>query len=151
MEFIEVFFPFLFLSYLLYSYSIAYNLIPMIIEIMFLYFIQRKNLLKTTITIFLSQGIILGITYIIYDILHSSYKCSTFLEFLNTIESSSIIFDIVPILLSSIILIFINYFVYKDELKKNFTKQLATLLCGTLLNLIILLILMIKFPKVLRF
>src|SRR3712207_6261708 len=105
----------------------------MIIEIIFLYFIQRKNLLKTTINIFLCQGIILDITGAIYAII--IYKSVS----------------IVDILLSSIILIFINYFVYKDEFKKNFTKQLVTLLCGTLLNLIILLLLMIKFPKVLRF
>lgn len=151
MEFIEGFFPSLFLSYLLYLSSIKYNLIPMIIEIIFLYFIQRKNLLKTTSTIFLSQGIILELTYIIYDILHSSYKCSTFVQFLNTIKSNYIRFDIVYILLSSIILILINYFMYTDEFKKSFTKQLVSLLCGTLLNLIILLLLMIKFPKVLRF
>lgn len=133
MEFIEGFFPLLFLNYLSYLWAIKYNLIPMIIEIIFLYFIQRKNLLKTTINIFLCQGIILDITGTIYAII--IYKSVS----------------IVDILLSSIILIFINYFVYKDEFKKNFTKQLVTLLCGTLLNLIILLLLMIKFPKVLRF
>lgn len=136
MEFIEGFFPLLFLNYLLYSWSIKYNLIPMIIEIMFLYFIQRKNLLKTTINIFLCQGIILTLTGYTYEIIR--YK-------------SVSIEDIVYILLLTIILIFINYFVYTDEFKKSFTKQLVSLLCGTLLNLIILLLLMIKFPKVLRF
>ncbi|MFX0550083.1 hypothetical protein ACOAKC_12215 [Hathewaya histolytica] len=154
MDYLEATFAVLFLHYLLYSWTIAYNLIPMLIEIIFLYFIQRKNLLKITITIFLSQGIVLGITGFIYDIvyqIHNIRNTPTLLKFWNTIKSSDFIFNIGLSLLLFIILVLINYLVYRDEITKNSYKQLIYLISGALINSIVLLLIMIKFPKPFQF
>ncbi|WP_138208939.1 hypothetical protein [Hathewaya histolytica] len=154
MDYLEAIFAVLFLNYFFYQYTFLYNLIPMLIEIIFLYFIQRKNLLKITITIFLSQGIVLGITGFIYDIvyqIHDIRNTPTLPKFWNTIKSSDFIFNIGLSLLLFIILVLINYLVYRDEITKNSYKQLIYLISGALINSIVLLLIMIKFPKPFQF
>lgn len=124
----------------------------MLIEIIFLYFIQRKNLLKTTLTIFLSQGIIMAIANFAYDVLYQIHRYSTFLKFWSDEYLIGVFFSFVFMLLLLIaILILINYFIYKEDFKKNFTKQLIIVISGALINSIVLLLIMIKFPKPFQF
>lgn len=145
MECIEGISASIFLSYFLYVTTIFYNLIPMFLQIIFSYFVQRKNILKTTITVFFTQGIVLSIAQFMYDIIYSICKYSSTLGFWNNILSKSFMLNILYILLLFIILIVINYLIYKNEItKKNYIKFIYLISCY-LINLIAIIFIMIKF------
>ena len=145
MERIEGILASIFLSYFLYVTTIFYKLIPMFLQIIFSYFVKRKNILKITITVFCTQGIVLSIAQFMYDIIYSIYKYSSTLGFWNNILSKSFMLNIFYILILFIILIVINYLIYKNEItKKNYRKNIYIIGCY-LINLIAIIFIMIKF------
>lgn len=117
----------------------------MFLQVIFSYFVQRKNISKTTITVFFTQGIVLSIAQFMYDMIYSIYKYSNTLGFWNNILSKSFMFNILYILILFIILIVINYLIYKDEITKKNYKKFIYLISGYLINLIAIVFIMIKF------
>lgn len=145
MNFIEIILSSIFLSYFIYITTFIYNIIPMFIQIIFSYIIERKNIFKTTITVFFTQGIVLAIAQFIYDILYDIYRYSENLGFWNNILSENILYNIFYILILIIILILINYLIYKNQIPRINYKNFIYLTVGYLFNLIVVVFIMIKF------
>lgn len=145
MDWIEGFLAIIFLSYFSYIFSIIYNLIPIFIQIVFSYFIYRKNIFKIIITTFITQGIVLSISNFIYELIYSIYRYSKTLGFFYTITSNSFIASIIYVLILGCILIGINYLAYRDLIKQKNYKIFILLLSCYLFNIMIMIFCMIKF------
>lgn len=145
LDWIETFLAIIFLGYFSYILSIIYNLIPIFIQIVFSYFIYRKNIFKIIITTFITQGIVLSISNFIYELIYSIYRHSKTIDFFNTITSNNFIVNIIYILTLGCILIGINYLAYHDLIKQKNYKIFISLLSCYLFNFIIMIFCMIKF------
>lgn len=73
----EAIFPMLFLGYFMYIGHILYCLIPILAQVVFSSFIEKKQICKVAIMAFLTQGIIVSISQLSYDIIHSIHHCKS--------------------------------------------------------------------------
>jgi len=144
-ECVETIFSVVVLSHLLYIYTFIYNLIPMLIQIIFSYFIQHKNILKTIIITFSTQGIVLAISRFIYDMIYSIHQYSHNLGFWSIITSKHFRFNVIYSLIFFIILIGINFFIYINEVTKINYKKFISLIAGYIINIIVVIFMMLKF------
>lgn len=127
-------------SLVIYLYYFLYALIPMSAQIIFSCLIRRKHIYKVILLILCGQPFIIAlsnnIAYLIYKISNYSHVISF---------SNDIIFSILynVILFSSIFVI--EFIVYFTIGKKIDFKMLISLILGYLLNIIITLLMIIKF------
>ena len=144
-EFMEAIFPMIFLGYLIYIWTIQYCLIPILFQIVFSYFIEDKQLWKVAIMVFLTQGIVVPIAEMNYDMIYSIVHYSENLGFWNVVISKNFRFDIIYSLLMFVIIIGISFFTYISiEKNMNYKKWIA-FLCGYLVNIAIMVFMMLEF------
>ncbi|MCR1949829.1 MULTISPECIES: hypothetical protein [unclassified Clostridium] len=140
----EVVFAMLFLGYFMYSGYIKYCLIAMTAQIALSFFIEKKQIWKIIIMIFITQGIVVPIADMTYNMINSIYR-ATSLEFLNVITSESFKFDMFYILILLGIIIIIGFFTYRSiEGKMNYKKWIA-LIIGYVINILIMTFMIFRF------
>ena len=140
----EVVLAILFLGYFMYAEYIKYCLIAMIAQIIVSFFIEKKQIWKVAPLIFITQGIVVSIADITYDMINSIYRYKS-LGFWSVIRSESFKFDIFYTLILIAIIIIIGFFTYRSiEGKMNYKKWLA-LLIGYLINILIMLFMIWRF------
>lgn len=137
----EAIFSMIFLGYMVYAEIIIYCLIAMITQIVFSFLIDKKQIWKVAVMVFLTQGIVIVIAYMSYDLIHSIHHWG----FWNTVISKSFLFYILYGLIMFAIIIVSGFFTYKSiERKMNFKKWI-TLIIGYLINIMIMLFMIFRF------
>lgn len=141
----EVTFAMIFLGYVMYAESVIYCLIAMIAQIVFSFFIEKKQIGKVAVMIFLTQGIVIPIAHMNYDMIHSIHHYSNTLGFWKVVISKEFEFDILYSLIMFAIIIVSGFFTYRSIEGKMNCKKWIALLSGYLINIIIMLFMIFKF------
>ncbi|MBM7833185.1 hypothetical protein [Clostridium sardiniense] len=140
----EAIFPMLFLGYFMYVVYIAYCLIAMSAQVVFSFFIEKKQIWKVAIMVLFTQGIVVSIAQMIYDMIHSIHHYTN-LGFWNVVTSESFKFEIFYTLIFVGIVIVIGFFNYRDIEEKMNCKKWVALLIGYLINILIMLFMIFRF------
>lgn len=147
-EFIEGFFPTLFLGYFTYAFTILYCLIPILIQIVFSYFIDNKQIWKVVIMVFCTQGIVISIAQMNCEMINSIYNYSKDLGFWNVVISKNFGFNTLYSLILFAIIIGIGFFKYRSIEKKMNYKKIIALLSSYLINIVIMIFMIFKFGAI---
>jgi hypothetical protein len=140
----EAIFSILFLGYFMYVGYIEYCLIAMSAQVVFSFFIEKKQIWKIALMAFLTQGIVVPIVEMSYDMMYSINNYTS-LGFWEVVTSSSFKFNIFYTLIMLGIIIMIGFFSYRSiEGKMNYKKWFA-LLSGYLINILIMLFMIFRF------
>lgn len=145
LKYFEGLFPMLLIGYLLYASTIKYCLIPMSVQIIFSYFIEKKQVWKIAIMFFCTQGMVIAIVLMLYEIIDSIYNYSGKLGFWNVIISKSFTFNVIYSSIIFSIIIAIGFFMYKSIEGKMCCKKWLTLLMGYAINILIMIFMEFKF------
>ncbi len=140
----EAIFPLLFLGYLTYSEDIAYCLIAMSAQVVFSFFIEKKQIWKVAIMVFLTQGIVVPIAHMSYDMIYSIHNYTN-LGFWNVVTSADFKFEIFYTLILLGIIIMIGFFTYRSIEGKLNCKKWIALLIGYSINILIMLFMIFRF------
>ena len=144
-DFMETIYAQLFLGYMLYALTFLYCLIPMLIQIVFSYFVENKQIWKVAIMVFCTQGIIVPIAQCNHDMIYSIYHDSKALGFWNVVNSTDFKFNFLRSLILFTLIIGIGFFAYRGiEGKLNYKKWIS-LTGGYLINIAIMVFMMLKF------
>ncbi|GKX68880.1 hypothetical protein [Inconstantimicrobium mannanitabidum] len=108
------FFSMTILSYLLYILNILYCLVPMAVQVIVAFLIEKKKIFKIAIMVFLTEGFVVPIALMIYDIFNSLHNYSATLGISHVVISQSFKFNILYSLVMFIVLIVIGFFSYKN-------------------------------------
>ena len=140
----EEIFSMLFLGYFMYVGYITYCLIAISAQVVFSFFIEKKQIWKIAIMAFLTQGVVVPIAEMSYDMIHSIYNYTN-LGFKEIIMSSNFKFDIFYTLIMLGIIIMIGFLTYRSiEGKMNY-KKWSALLIGYLINILIMIFMIFRF------
>ncbi|WP_066891488.1 hypothetical protein [Clostridium nigeriense] len=140
----EEIFSMLFLGYFMYVGYITYCLIAISAQVVFSFFIEKKQIWKISIMAFLTQGVVVPIAEMSYDMIHSIYNYTN-LGFKEIIMSTNFKFDIFYTLIMLGIIIMIGFLTYRSiEGKMNY-KKWSALLIGYLINILIMIFMIFRF------
>lgn len=140
----EEIFSMLFLGYFMYVGYITYCLIAISAQVVFSFFIEKKQIWKIAIMAFLTPGIVVPIAEMSYDMIHSIYNYTN-LGFKEIITSTNFKFDIFYTLIMLGIIIMIGFLTYRSiEGKMNY-KKWSALLIGYLINILIMIFMIFRF------
>lgn len=140
----EEIFSMLFLGYFMYVGYITYCLIAISAQVVFSFFIEKKQIWKIAIMAFLTQGVVVPIAEMSYDMIHSIYNYTN-LGFKEIIMSTNFKFDIFYTLIMLGIIIMIGFLTYRSiEGKMNY-KKWSALLIGYLINILIMIFMIFRF------
>ena len=140
----EEIFSMLFLGYFRYVGYITYCLIAISAQVVFSFFIEKKQIWKIAIMAFLTQGVVVPIAEMSYDMIHSIYNYTN-LGFKEIIMSTNFKFDIFYTLIMLGIIIMIGFLTYRSiEGKMNY-KKWSALLIGYLINILIMIFMIFRF------
>ena len=140
----EVIFSMLFLGYFMYVGYIAYCLISISAQVVFSFFIEKKQIWKIAIMVFLTQGIVVPIAEMSYDMIHSIHNYTS-LGFIEVITSANFKFNIFYTLIMLGIIIMIGFLTYRSIEGKMNCKKWIALLIGYLINILIMLFMIFRF------
>lgn len=140
----EVIFSMLFLGYFMYAGYITYCLIAISAQVVFSFFIERNQIWKIAIMVFLTQGIVVPIAEMSYNMIHS-INSYTSLGFKEAITSSNFKFNIFYTLIMLGIIIMIGFLTYRSIEGKMNCKKWIALLIGYLINILIMLFMIFRF------
>lgn len=140
----EEIFSMLFLGYFMYVGNITYCLIAISAQVVFSFFIEKKQIWKIAIMAFLTQGIVVPIAEMSYDMIHSIYNYTS-LGFKEVITSTNFKFDIFYTLIMLGIIIMIGFLTYRSIDGKMNYKKWTALLIGYLINILIMIFMIFRF------
>lgn len=140
----EVIFPMLFLGYFMYVGYITYCLIAISVQVIFSFFIEKKQIWKIIIMVFLTQGIVVPIAEMSYHMISSIHN-DTSLSFKEIITSRNFEFNITYTLIMLGIIIVIGFLTYRSIDKKMNCKKWTALIIGYLINILIMLFMIFRF------
>ena len=140
----EVIFSMLFLGYFMYVGYIAYCLIAISAQVVFSFFIEKKQIWKIAIMVFLTQGIVVPIAEMSYDMIHNIHNYTS-LGFIEVITSANFKFNIFYTLIMLGIIIMIGFLTYRSIEGKMNCKKWIALLIGYLINILIMLFMIFRF------
>ena len=137
----EVIFPMLFLGYFMYVGYIKYCLIAISFQIIFSFFIEKKQIWKIVIMAFLTQGIVVPIAEMSYHMISSIHN-DTFKEIITSMDFE---FNITYTLIMLGIIIVIGFLTYRSIDKKMNCKKWTALIIGYLINILIMIFMIFRF------
>ena len=140
----EEIFPMLFLGYFMYVGNITYCLIAISAQVVFSFFLEKKQIWKIAIMTLLTQGIVVPIAEMSYDMIHSIYNYTS-LGFKEIITSTNFKFDIFYTLIMLGIIIMIGFLTYRSIEGKMNCKKWTALIIGYLINILIMLFMIFRF------
>ena len=140
----EVIFSMLFLGYFMYIGYIPYCLIAMSAQVVFSFFIYKKQIWKIAIMVFLTQGIVIPIAEMSYDMINSIHN-HTSLGFWEFVTSANFKFNILYTLLMLGIIIIIVFFTYRSIEGNINCRKFTALIIGYLINILIMLFIFFRF------
>lgn len=140
----EVIFSMLFLGYFMYAGYSTYCLIAISAQVVFSFFIEKKQIWKIAIMVFLTQGIVVPIAEMSYDMIHSIHNYTS-LGFKEAITSANFKFNIFYTLIMLGIIIMIGFLTYRSIEGKMNCRKWITLLIGYLINILIMLFMIFRF------
>ena len=140
----EEIFSMLFLGYFMYVGYITYCLIAISVQVIFSFFIEKKQIWKIVIMAFLTQGIVVPIAEMSYDMISSIHNYTS-LSFKDIITSMNFKFNITYTLIMLGIIIVIGFLTYRSIDKKMNCKKWTALIIGYLINILIMIFMIFRF------
>lgn len=140
----EEIFSMLFLGYFMYIGYITYCLIAISVQVIFSFFIEKKQIWKIVIMAFLTQGIVVPIAEMSYDMISSIHNYTS-LSFKDIITSMNFKFNITYTLIMLGIIIVIGFLTYRSIDKKMNCKKWTALIIGYLINILIMIFMIFRF------
>jgi hypothetical protein len=139
-------FLFLCIGYFIYAVTFKYCLIAMTSQVIFSFLMCKKRISKIIIMILLTQGIVVGISELAYDIIAAFQLYVMKIGLGNIIISSgNIPSAILYFFILIIILLIIGFFTYASIDGKMDLKKWISLILGYTLNITITVFLIFKF------
>lgn len=143
-NFLEGIFPLIYLGYFLYFIFFLILAIPMFFHIMFLYFIKIKDLWKFGLTILATEGLVVSLSNLIFDLISD---ITVYIDFSDFLKSDN--FFLISYILLLIFLIFLMtrliLHLFNEEKKQVSYKQILLFLSSYIINIIIILFMISKF------
>lgn len=140
----EVIFPMLFLGYFMYVGYIKYCLIAIIFQVIFSFFLEKKQIWKIVIMAFLTQGIVIPIAEMSYHMISSIHNDKS-LSFKEIITSKDFEFNIAYTLIMLGIIIVTGFLTYRSIDKNMNCKKWTALIIGYLINILIMIFIIFRF------
>lgn len=149
MECFEIIFSLLFWGYFLYVEYFLYCMIPICVQIIFIFLINKEKFLKSTFMVFCTQGIVVSITQMLYEINNSLCKINKGLSLSNITASTNFKFDVIYTSVFTAILIFIWFIYCRCTYTKLYIRKFITISVSYLINIILMIFLIGKFGIIL--